>query len=224
MLREVVQQSTARRSARRPPRSSRDSAGIWKNRFASDATISRIEPDEQELAEEREVALRHRTRYAASAKNTAAVRPPDSATSWPPLRKPAATVRIGVSISPAMNVKPNSASTPQRAVAQPRDDEQRADHHAEHQQRRHDRRRLEQRDEVELHAGERAGDRRQHRQREQPIRVAQHAVGCRPRPVADRCGGGSGARAWTSSPVRTCDPCALLYRTSSVPSGPSRRR
>ena len=29
------------------------------------------------------------------------------------MRKPAATVRIGVSIRPAMNVKPNSATTPQ---------------------------------------------------------------------------------------------------------------
>ena len=50
--------------------------------------------------------------YAARAKKTAAVSPPDSATSCPPLRKPAATDRIGVSISPAMNVKPNSAGTP----------------------------------------------------------------------------------------------------------------
>ena len=50
---------------------------------------------------------------AAIAKKIAAVMPPASATSWPPLRKPAATVRIGVSTRPAMNVKPNSATTPQ---------------------------------------------------------------------------------------------------------------
>ena len=49
---------------------------------------------------------------AAIAKKIAAVIPPASATSCPPLRKPAATDRIGASIKPAMNVKPNRAGTP----------------------------------------------------------------------------------------------------------------
>ncbi len=50
---------------------------------------------------------------AASAKKMPAVIAPARPTSCPPLRKPAATVRIGVRNTPAMNVKANSATTPQ---------------------------------------------------------------------------------------------------------------
>jgi hypothetical protein len=56
---------------------------------------------------------------------------------------------MGVSIRPAMNVKANSARTP----------------HA-----------LEQADEVELHARERARDGGKHGKREQPVGVAKHSV------------------------------------------------
>jgi|GEM_PF-3779384 len=48
----------------------------------------------------------------AIAKKITAVIPPASPISWPPLRNPSATDRIGASISPAMKVKPKSAGTP----------------------------------------------------------------------------------------------------------------
>ena len=81
----------------------------------------------------REVALRHRGDSRPCAKKIAAVMPAGQRHQLAAVRKPAATVRIGVSITPAMNVKPNSAAHAPRAVAQRGDDEQRADHHAEHQ-------------------------------------------------------------------------------------------
>ena len=49
----------------------------------------------------------------AITRNTAAVIPPASATSCPPFFKPAANCSVGASIRPAMNVKPNTATTPQ---------------------------------------------------------------------------------------------------------------
>ena len=71
---------------------------------------------------------------AASAKKIAAVMPPakrDQLTAVAQARRrPSGSASA---TRPAMNVKPNSATTPQALLRSARDDEQRADHHAEHQ-------------------------------------------------------------------------------------------
>jgi len=88
------------------------SAGTWKKRLAIDAMISSTNPTNRNLR--RKLKSRFETvAIVAMTKNTAAVIAPASATSWPPFFSPAAKYRIGVSESPEMKVKPNTAATPQ---------------------------------------------------------------------------------------------------------------
>ena len=72
--------------------------------------------------------------------------------------------------------EPEGRRNAPRTVTQGGNAEKRTDHHAEHQERRHDGRSGEKAEEVELHAHPRAGNGGQHRQGQQPIRVPQDTV------------------------------------------------
>ena len=114
-----------------------EAAGTWKNRFASDATISRISPTNRNLPRN-EKSFFVTVAIVAIAKNTAAVNPPARPISSPPFLNCPATVRIGVQHQACDERETEQRRNAHRAVAQTGDHEQHANHHAEHQQRRHD--------------------------------------------------------------------------------------
>ena len=143
--------------------------------LASDADDEQHQADEQELAQESEVALRHRGigREGEEHRRRETAGKGDQLTA---VAEPGGDRQDRRQHQAGDEREAEEREHAPCAVAQPRDHEERPDHHAEHQQRRHDGRRLEQADEIELHARQRTGDGRQHRQREQPVRVAKHTL------------------------------------------------
>src|SRR4029078_11411532 len=133
------------------------------------------QPDQQELAQEAEVALRNRgyRRHDEEDRRGHAAGQRDQLPAIPHLRGELQYRRQHYARHEREAEYREHAPA---AVAQRRDDEQHAEHRAEHQQRRPDGRSLEQAGEVDRRAEPCSGDRRQHRQREQPVGVAQNAL------------------------------------------------
>ena len=133
------------------------------------------QPDKEEFAEKAEVALRYRGDGRHDEEHARGHRGSKS-------HELTAVLQAGSVVERRRQREPGDereaknrhdapAAVPQRGHY-----EERPDHRREKQKRRHDRRSAEKRCEIDRHADEGSGDSRYHRQRQQPVRVAQDLV------------------------------------------------
>ena len=197
-----------------------DSAGTCRKMFASDATISRTRPTNRNLPRKAKSRLRH-GRVRREREEDRRGEPARQRDQLPAVAEAGGDRQDRRQHQPRDEREAEQRGHAPRAVAQPRDDEQRADHRAEHQQRRHDRRRLEQRDEIELHAGER----RRRRSAASTARAASRCCAARGccRPPFPPSAAAATTSCRRSLQARTCDPWFLPSQELAVRSGPVER-